>query len=380
MRHFVLATFLKLVYVFNQTHLWRLVFITFAVTLSDLRLTYPSPQGIVHVLKGVSLSVPKGKIFGIIGRSGAGKSTLLRCLNGLESPNSGEIHIGHRPLLHAKAFERRRILHKIGTVFQHFNLLSRRTVLQNIALPLEFMGVSADKITVKTREIATLVGLGDKYDAYPSQLSGGQSQRVAIARALVSDVSLLLCDEFTSSLDPETSLEILALLRNLNQRLGITIILVTHDMTVIREICDQVCVLDKGQVVELGPVESILLSPQHRTTQSLVGHLFVKDLPRTIHDALHSKAALNDHVVLRLFFSHNSACQPAIANMIQKFHVPVNIIAGNLGHLREVAFGSLVVTLPTHCVSEEGVLMPEISTYFQTHHISAEILGFIPPP
>jgi D-methionine transport system ATP-binding protein len=328
----------------------------------------------------VSLSIPKGQIFGIIGRSGAGKSTLLRCLNALETPASGDIYIEGQSLYHAKTLERRRILCKIGTVFQHFNLLSRRTVLQNIALPLEVMGVSADEITVKTREIAALVGLSDKHNAYPSQLSGGQNQRVAIARALASDVSLLLCDEFTSALDPETSLEILALLQDLNQRLGITIVLVTHDMSVIREICDQVCVLNSGQVVETGPVESILLRPQHEITQSLVSHLFIKDLPRTINDALHEEALANDHVVLRLFFSDNTSFQPAIADIIQTFHVPINIIMGSLGHVREVAFGSMVVTLPAHIASQDDALLSKLLTYFQDHHISAEILGFIPPP
>jgi D-methionine transport system ATP-binding protein len=348
--------------------------------LTDLRLTYPSGQGTLNVLNGVSLSIPKGQIFGIIGRSGAGKSTLLRCLNALETPTSGDIYIEGQPLYHAKAPDRRKILCKIGTVFQHFNLLSRRTVLQNIALPLEVLGLSADEITVKTREIAALVGLTDKHNAYPSQLSGGQNQRVAIARALVSDVSLLLCDEFTSSLDPETSLEILALLQDLNQRLGITIVLVTHDMSVIREICDQVCVLNSGQVVETGPVESILLRPQHEITLSLVSHLFIKDLPRAINDALHKEALANDHAVLRLFFSDSASFQPAIADIIQTFQVPINIIMGSLGHVREVAFGSMVVTLPTHDTSQDGILLSEILTYFQAHHISAEILGFIPPP
>lgn len=334
----------------------------------------------MEVLKGIDLSVPKGQICGIIGRSGAGKSTLLRCLNGLETPQSGDITINNKSLLNAKSGERRKILHNIGTVFQHFNLLSRRTVLQNIALPLEFMGESADKITGKAIKMAALVGLNDKHHAYPSQLSGGQNQRVAIARALVSDVSLLLCDEFTSSLDPETSLEILALLQDLNQRLRITIVLISHDMSVVREICDQVCVIDQGQIVEMGPVESILLRPRHEITQSLVRHLFVKDLPRAISDTLHQETLLNDHVVLRLFFAHTASYQPAIADIIQKFHVPINIIVGSLGHVREVAFGSMIVTLPAHTTSQDDTIVADIITHFESHNISAEILGFIPAP
>jgi D-methionine transport system ATP-binding protein len=334
----------------------------------------------LDVLKDVSFSVALGQIFGIIGRSGAGKSTLLRCLNGLEKPTAGEIFIHKQSLVHSTKLQRREILHKMGTVFQSFNLLSRRTVLQNIALPLEFMGVSADKITVKTRQIADLVGLSDKHNAYPSQLSGGQRQRVAIARALVSDVTLLLCDEFTSSLDPETSLEILMLLRDLNQRLGITIVLVTHDMSVIREICDQVCVLDQGKVVEMGSVESILLKPKHEVTQSLVSHLFTKDLPRAIHDSLHAAPQKGDHVVLRLLFSDSTASQPAIASIVQMYNVPINIIAGNLGHIREVTFGSLVITMPTDDLSQRESLLTKALNYFSTHKIAAEILGYIPAP
>lgn len=356
-----------------------MVFTDFAVTIQDLRVSFVSDQGTLNVLKDVSLSVPNGQIFGIIGRSGAGKSTLLRCLNGLVVPSSGDIYIHQKPFAQSKPRERREILQQIGTVFQHFNLLSRRTVLENIALPLEFMGYPSNEIKTKATQIADLVGLSDKINAFPSQLSGGQNQRVAIARALVSNVSLLLCDEFTSSLDPETSLEILALLRDLNQRLGITIVLVTHDMSVVREICDQVCVLDKGQVVEIESVESILLRPQHEITQSLVSHLFIKELPRAIHESLHKEPIIGDHVVIRLFYSNNTSYQPAIADIIQKFHVPISIILGSLGHVREVAFGSMVVTLPAHYKSQDDTIVTDILAYFKTHNISAEILGFIPP-
>lgn len=356
------------------------MFTNFAVNIKGLKVTFTTDKIPKEILKGIDLSIPQGQIFGIIGRSGAGKSTLLRCLNGLESPNSGEVIIDQVSMNHTSLPLRRDILQKIGTVFQNFNLLRRRTVLENIALPLEFRGLNANEITIKAKEIADLVGLHDKYHSYPSQLSGGQNQRVAIARALVSNVSLLLCDEFTSALDPETALEILALLQDLNQRLGITILLITHDMSVIREICDQVCVLDEGKVVEIGNVESILLRPQHEVTQSLVSHLFIKELPRAISATMHPISGEGDHVVIRLFFSNNTSYQPAIADIIQKFHVPINIIIGSLGHVREVAFGSMVVTLPTSYKTQEDTVVTDILTYFQTHNISAEILGYIPPP
>lgn len=332
----------------------------------------------VKILKGASLKVPQGKIMGIIGRSGTGKTTLLRCLNGLESPTSGEIFIQQQSLLSNSPKKRQEILQKIGTVFQGFNLLSRRTVLENIALPLEFMKVPLEIRIAKAQKMANLVGLSDKYLAYPSQLSGGQRQRVAIARALVADVHLLLCDEFTSALDPETSLEILSLLQDLNQRLGITIVLITHDMSVIREICDEVCVLDQGATIEEGSVESILLHPHHDITKSLVSHLFLKDLPKTIQSSLKEMPNPNNNVVLRLMFSDNTAFQPAIASIIQTFNVPINIVAGNLGHVKETTFGSLIITLPARGFPQDDPMLSQILDYFQNHHISAEILGFIP--
>jgi len=357
-----------------------LAFTNLAIALSDIQITYRSDHEILNVLKGVSLFVPQGEIFGVIGRSGTGKSTLLRCLNGLETPDSGEILIHNKSLLKATHQERCKILSKVGTVFQEFNLLSRRTVLQNIALPLEFAGASADEITVKSTEIAALVGLSDKHSAYPSQLSGGQSQRVAIARALASNVSLLLCDEFTSSLDPETTIEILSLLQDLNRRLGITIVLVTHDMSVISEICNHVCVLDSGKVVEIGPTETILLNPQHKVTHSLVSHLFAKDLPRVIHETLRNLPLENDHAVLRLTFSSNATFQPTIAAIIQTFGIPINILTGNTGHIREMTFGSLIVTLPINTTLNNGhALLEDILAYFQMRHIAVEVLGFIPP-
>jgi D-methionine transport system ATP-binding protein len=228
---------------------------------------------------------------------------------------------------------------------------------------------------IKSKKIADLVGLSDKHNAYPSQLSGGQRQRVAIARALVADVNLLLCDEFTSALDPETSLDILSLLRQINKQLGVTIILITHDMSVVREICDRVCVIEQGSIVEEGSIESILLSPKHTITESLVSHLFIKDLPHSITECIHQKHNQNDHVVLRLAFSAHSAKQPIIASIITNFNIPVNIIAGSLDHVRELALGSLIVTIP---VSE--TLLAKILQYFHTCEVTTKILGFIALP
>ena len=354
------------------------------IILSNVHKAYPHGQSHLkgsplQVLKGISLAFEAGQVYGIIGKSGAGKSTLLRCLNGLETPDQGEINIGGYPLTQSTGAARQKILQKIGTVFQGFNLLSRRTVLQNIALPLEFKGEPADKITVKAREMAALVGLGDKAYAYPAQLSGGQRQRIAIARALVCDVSLLICDEFTSALDPETALEILALLQALNHSLKVTMVMVTHNMSVIREICDQVYVMDDGQIVESGPIETVLLRPRHPVTHSLVRNLFMKDLPQGMQENLKPTRALKDHALVRLIFSGKCAHQPLIASVIENFHVPVNIIAGNLDHVREISFGSLIVSLPSTTASPENPLLDQILKYFSDNSVSAEILGYISP-
>lgn len=346
-----------------------------AVEVSTLTKTYPKAGGgMFYALREISLSVEKGTIYGIIGRSGAGKSTLLRCLNGLETPDCGDILINAHKLTGMSREQQRPILHKIGMVYQSFNLLQRRNVLQNIALPLEFSGLSQDSITAKVMKMAELVGLSDKHEAYPSQLSGGQRQRVAIARALVGDVSLLLCDEFTSSLDPETTLEILALLKGLNAELGVTIVLITHDMSVIKEICDDVCVLDQGQIVEEGDVGSILLHPQHEVTQSLASSLFTRDLPQPFQVRLTQEPTDDSQAILKLLFSGESARKPIITSIIETFHVPVNIIAGSLDHIREVAFGHLIVTIP---YSSEGV--SNVLAFFEEHGVSAELLGYLPP-
>jgi D-methionine transport system ATP-binding protein len=350
-----------------------------AVTVSNIHKIYRD-NGIPHsVLKGVTLTVEGGQILGIIGRSGAGKSTFLRCLNGLESPDKGEIRVGGQSLTKTSTAFRRNILQKIGTVFQSFNLSSRRTVLENISLPLEFMNISKAERNIKSQHIAALVGLKDKENSYPAQLSGGQRQRVAIGRALATDAPLLICDEFTSALDSETALEILSLLHGLNQKLGITIIMVTHDLLVIREICDQVCVMDKGKIVESGSVEDILLKPAHSVTRSLVKNLFMKDLPQKIQENLMQVSSGSDHAVLRLIFSNTCAHQPVVASMIEKFKIPVNIIAGNIDHVRETAFGSLVVTLPCRASSKSRPVLAQIQAHFHKNHVSSEILGFIQP-
>lgn len=241
------------------------------IKIENLSKHFIHPNGQkIDILKNINLDIPRASISGIIGKSGAGKTTLLRCLNLLEKPSSGEIWINQRPMTRLSFNELANVRKKIGMVFQDLHLLSYQTVAQNIGLPLKLERIPKQEIQLRTEKIAKLVGLEDKLQNYPSQLSGGQKQRAAIARALISDSEILLCDEFTSALDPETSAEILDLLETLNQHLGITILLITHDMHVVKKICSHIHVLDSSQIVESGEIHRILTQPQHSITQSLL--------------------------------------------------------------------------------------------------------------
>ena len=341
---------------------------TLSIVIKNLEKSYDVP-----VLKRINLEVPQGQILGVIGKSGTGKSTLLRCLNGLESPSGGTITIDGQPFTGVSDKKRRQIQQKIGNIFQSFNLLSRLTTLENVMFPLKLLKRDAKESRLKAIEMLGLVGLKGKENVYPSQLSGGQSQRVAIARALISDVSLLLCDEFTSALDPETSLEILELLRDLNKKLGVTIIMITHDMAIVREICDEVCVLDDGRIVEKNDIAAILLHPQSSATKSLIRNLIKKDLPHHLQEQLVQSPILRSSVLLRLFYSSQVSEDPIISSLVKKYDVPINILVGNLDHIRETAFGSLIVEIPN-----EISVIDQIITELDQRGVSAEILGYLP--
>ena len=235
------------------------------ITFKNISKTFRGSGGLVHALSDVSLHVPEGCIYGVIGSSGAGKSTLIRCANLLEAPTEGEVLVAGQNLVELSSAELRKARREIGMIFQHFNLLSSRTVYQNIALPLELAGQSAAEIEKAITPLLELVGLEDKRNSYPSQLSGGQKQRVAIARALASQPKVLLCDEATSALDPQTTVSILNLLRDINKKLGLTILLITHEMDVVKSICDRVAILSQGRVIEENDVESFFLSPKTKT-------------------------------------------------------------------------------------------------------------------
>lgn len=334
---------------------------------------------IIHaqtILKDVSFSVPEGKVVGLIGKSGSGKTTLFRCINGLEEISSGEIFLFGKNISGIPKENRRLFQQRIGTIFQNFQLLSRANVFENVAFPLRCRHFPKALLYDRVMDVLELVGLLHKSKKYPSELSGGQCQRVAIARALAAeDVSLLLCDEFTSALDPETTFEILSLLLKLNQQLKLTIFLITHDMTVIREMCDEVIVLDQGCVVERGAITDILLRPQHCVTQSLVGSLFQKDLPEHMSKKLTktppSPSTATTQVMLRMIFADQVAGEPIIASLVEQFNLPINIIAGHLDHVRTTAFGQLIVSFPYVKAIYDDVLI-----YLSRRQVATELLGY----
>jgi D-methionine transport system ATP-binding protein len=314
-----------------------------------------------------------GQITGIIGRSGSGKSTLLRILGGLREPDKGTIALFGKNLWQCPLGECRQLLRKIGTIFQELNLLSRRTVAENIALPLEFMGLPARERLEKAAAVAEWVGIGHLLDRYPSQLSGGEKQRVAIARALSPDAKVLLCDELTSALDHETTLEILGLLQEINERLGVTVILITHDISVVREICDRVCVIEQGTVVEEGSIERILLSPQHPATQALLGHITMQEIPQHWLEIMQPQSFEGAQAVLQIIFVGDLAHRPLIADLILACNVSVSIVAGHIDHVRRTAFGNIIITVPVNNGQCEKTL-----AYLQGRHAGAEILGYLP--
>jgi D-methionine transport system ATP-binding protein len=311
------------------------------IELVEVRKSYRQGRQAVDALNGVSLRVRPGESYGIIGPSGAGKSTLIRCVNLLERPDSGEVRVDGRELTRLSERELRQERRSIGMIFQHFNLLSSRTVAANVAFPLELAGVSPASVAARVRELLDLVGLADKAQAYPSELSGGQKQRVAIARALANRPKVLLSDEATSALDPETTKSILGLLRQINQEFGLTILLITHELSVVKEVCDRVAVLDGGRLVEEGPVVDVFARPQAALTGRFVRGLFGAELPPGFPE----DSAREGGALVRLSFVGQSASDPIISSMVRQFAIDANIVTGHLDHVGGTPFGQLVVEL-----------------------------------
>ena len=304
------------------------------IELIDLSKTYSAASGDVEALRDVNLTIRDGEIFGIIGLSGAGKSTLVRCINLLERPSSGRVVIDGKDMTALPRAELLQMRRKISMIFQGFNLLEQRSVLRNVTFPLEISGVGRKPAQAKAKELLQVVGLEDKADAYPAQLSGGQKQRVAIARALATDPRYLLCDEATSALDPNTTRSILELLRRINRELGVTIVVITHEMKVIDQICDRVAVIDQSRIAEMGRVADVFTSPRSEIARELI-------LPQ-------DRAAIDTSggKKLRLIFDGEYSQEPVISKMTLDCQAPVNIIFADTKEYEGIIYGHMIIELP----------------------------------
>ncbi len=302
--------------------------------------------GAHEALRGVDLEVAPGEIFGIIGRSGAGKSSLVRTINLLNRPKAGKVIVAGRDLTALPPAQLRAARRDIGLIFQHFNLLSSRTVAGNVALPLELAGVPAAEVRTRVHELLELVGLSALHDRYPAQISGGQKQRVGIARALANRPKVLLSDEATSALDPETTRSILGLLKQINREFGLTIVLITHQMQVIKQVADRVAVIDAGRIVEQGPVIDVFTRPQHATTRSLIEEIVPQALPDSVLErirALMTARPAEDAQLLRLAFAGNGADRPLLSDVIRTHGIDLSILHGQVDEVQGQPFGSLAV-------------------------------------
>ena len=304
------------------------------IELIDLSKTYSAASGDVEALRDINLTIRDGEIFGIIGLSGAGKSTLVRCINLLERPSSGRVVIDGKDMTALPRAELLQMRRKISMIFQGFNLLEQRSVLRNVTFPLEISGVGRKPAQAKAKELLQVVGLEDKADAYPAQLSGGQKQRVAIARALATDPRYLLCDEATSALDPNTTRSILELLRRINRELGVTIVVITHEMKVIDQICDRVAVIDQSRIAEMGRVADVFTSPRSEIARELI-------LPQ-------DRAAIDTSggKKLRLIFDGKYSQEPVISKMTLDCQAPVNIIFADTKEYEGIIYGHMIIELP----------------------------------
>ena len=335
------------------------------IEVKHLSKTFEQKGITVHALQDINLNIELGDIYGIIGMSGAGKSTLVRCLNYLERPTEGEVLIEGKDLGSLNEKELREQRSDIAMIFQHFNLLMQKSVLDNICFPLQIQGVKKKEARTKARELLKTVGLEEKEKAYPAQLSGGQKQRVAIARALAVNPKILLCDEATSALDPQTTASILALLKQINEQFGITIVIITHQMSVIREICNRVAIIERGALVEDGSVTDIFNHPKSKAAKELI----LRDRPDTEADRKQDALVgqLKSNRKIRIVFSDNSAFEPVIANMILKFGTPVNILRADTKNVGGVAKGEMILGLP-----DDRHLQIDMEEYLKEHGLEIE--------
>lgn len=341
------------------------------IELNHITKTY---DGHITALDDICLTIHDGEIFGIIGQSGAGKSTLIRCINMLEPPTSGEVIINGKNMTQLSQKELREERKHIGMIFQHFNLLSSRTVYENVAFPLELAHMPKAEQSKKIMDILELVGLTEYRDKYPAQLSGGQKQRVGIARAIVSDPEVLLSDEATSALDPETVKSILQLLKRINEKLGITIIMITHQMEVIKQIADRVAVIENGKIIEESSIVDLFTNPKTETSKKFIGSVISNEFPEALShmNITREKLHPSDLAILRLSFRGDVADEPIVANLIRKYNLEVSILYGNIDYIHSVPFGKLIVTIDG---AEEDI---HAGLAHLSHlPIESEVLGYV---
>lgn len=311
------------------------------IVFDEVRKSYQVGGRDIPALRPTSMTIETGEVFGIVGHSGAGKSTLIRLINKLEPVSGGRILIEGEDITGYSAAELRAFRRKVGMIFQHFNLLSSKTVADNIAFPMKLAGIySKTEIRERVEELLARVSLSDHANKYPSQLSGGQKQRVGIARALACRPTVLLCDEATSALDPQTTQSVLKLLADINKELGLTIVLITHEMDVVRRVCDRVAVMDAGRVVEMGPVSEVFLHPQHPTTRD-----FVLESESIDGDELQENLQKADGRILRLTFKGESTYKPLLGNVARQSGVDFSILSGRIDHIKDTPYGQLTLSL-----------------------------------
>jgi len=342
------------------------------VILDKVSKSYDTKAGAVPALQDIELEVKSGEIFGVIGRSGAGKSTLIRCVNLLERPTSGRVIVDNQVLTALSNTQLRQARHRIGMVFQHFNLLHTRTVYQNIAFPLELLKISKTDIYNTVMPLLELTGLLERKDAYPSQLSGGQKQRVAIARALATKPNVLLCDEMTSSLDPETTLSILSLIKNINEQMELSILLITHEMDVIKRIADKVAVIEQGRIIENTDVVSLFKNPQTTTAQRFIQSVFNPELPQILKKHLQPDFIPNGRAILRMTFTGGSATEPVMYELIKQLDVSINILQADLEFLHRETIGMMIFSMQANANAIE-----KTKQFLSSKDLHVEVLGYV---
>ena len=340
------------------------------IELTHISKDFASGGRTVHAVQDVSLSIGKGEIFGIIGFSGAGKSTLVRCINLLERPTSGSVTVDGKEMTALSARELRQARKKIGMIFQHFNLMPSRTVFGNVAYPLRGSGLSREQIADKVHRLLELVGIGDKAEAYPKQLSGGQKQRVAIARALANDPNVLLCDEATSALDPQTTKAILRLLKNLNEKLGITVVIITHEMAVVKEICDRVAVMEHGRVVEQGEVFNVFADPRQEITRSFIHTTSnLRKIEELIEEDSPVVQLKPGELIVRLSYIQRNVSEPLISTVSRKFDIVLNIIFSDIAIVQDAPIGGTVAI-----ISGEREQITQAIAYLIEKNVGVEVI------